>query len=115
MGEGDHFADSIFERRESAKFRDWMKKGRRKKKERKFIDRSVVVFSRAAEYRLPTTGNHRFVLVRDQFKKSLEKNRARAAMRLLLKINEASRGGRARYPTQMVAKQLLAHYPSDIN
>lgn len=40
MGEGDHFADSIFERRESAKFRDWMKEGEKKKKGTK-IYRSI--------------------------------------------------------------------------
>lgn len=52
----------------------------------------VVFFSRGRISVTENTGDHRSAWTGSgRFKKSLEKNRARAAMRLLLKINEASR------------------------
>lgn len=63
--------------------------GERKGKENLSV---VVFFSRGRISVTENTGDHRSAWTGSgRFKKSLEKNRARAAMRLLLKINEASR------------------------
>lgn len=80
-----------FSRGESAKFCDWMERGGRgEKREGKSVGGSF--FSRGRISVTENTGDHRSAWTGSgRFKKSLEKNRARAAMRLLLKINEPSR------------------------